>query len=134
MAYQGYLVIFVPFAFKRGDFLRFVGIHRNDYCHQGLQPHYRRRQEQPERGLESGIFSGHCDGDDCSGLGLLDLVIWYAALGWYYSTHPLLIGADKISAITSTMLCFGMGASVRPCLPGWAEGSSPRPRMWGRTW
>jgi K(+)-stimulated pyrophosphate-energized sodium pump len=45
------------------------------------------------------------------GLGLLDLSIWYYFLDWYYSTHPIPLGADKITAITSTMLCFGMGAS-----------------------
>ena len=45
------------------------------------------------------------------GLGLLDLSIWYWILNWYYSSHPLPVGIDKFTAITSTMLCFGMGAS-----------------------
>jgi K(+)-stimulated pyrophosphate-energized sodium pump len=62
----------------------------------------------------------------------LDLSIWYYFLNLYYGSyavpawfpawlashvkwifdaHPLPIGTDKITAITSTMLCFGMGAS-----------------------
>ena len=61
--------------------------------------------------LKVAFSAGSVMGMTVVGLGLLDLVIWYAVLDWYYSTHPLLIGADKISAITSTMLCFGMGAS-----------------------
>ncbi len=44
-------------------------------------------------------------------LGLLDLSIWYYFLDWYYTGHALPVGTDKITAITSTMLCFGMGAS-----------------------
>jgi K(+)-stimulated pyrophosphate-energized sodium pump len=45
------------------------------------------------------------------GLGLLDLSIWYWLLNWYYDTHAVPGNIDKIQAITSTMLCFGMGAS-----------------------
>jgi K(+)-stimulated pyrophosphate-energized sodium pump len=45
------------------------------------------------------------------GLGLLDLSIWYYLLNWYYSCHAIPAGMDKLGIITSTMLCFGMGAS-----------------------
>jgi len=45
------------------------------------------------------------------GFGLLDLSIWYFGLNWWYNMHPLAPGQDKIAVITSTMLCFGMGAS-----------------------
>jgi K(+)-stimulated pyrophosphate-energized sodium pump len=66
------------------------------------------------------------------GLGLLDLSIWYFFLNayygsysapawlpqwlypylrWVFQAHPLPVGTDKITAITSIMLCFGMGAS-----------------------
>jgi K(+)-stimulated pyrophosphate-energized sodium pump len=45
------------------------------------------------------------------GLGLLDLSIWYYFLDWFYNSHPVPAGMDKLGAITSTMLCFGMGAS-----------------------
>jgi K(+)-stimulated pyrophosphate-energized sodium pump len=45
------------------------------------------------------------------GFGLLDLSIWYFGLNWWYDAHPLPVGQDKIAVITSTMLCFGMGAS-----------------------
>jgi len=62
-------------------------------------------------GLRVAFSSGAVMGLVVVGLGLLDLSIWYYFLNWYYSTHPIYIGADKITAITSTMLCFGMGAS-----------------------
>ncbi|MDP3180433.1 MAG: sodium/proton-translocating pyrophosphatase, partial [Bacteroidota bacterium] len=62
-------------------------------------------------GLRVAFSSGAVMGLTVVGLGLLDLSIWYYFLNWYYSAHPLPIGGDKIAAITSTMLCFGMGAS-----------------------
>jgi len=76
--------------------------------------------------------SGAVMGLTVVGLGLLDLSIWYFFLNayygsyavpvwlpqglypylkWFFQAHPLPIGTDKITAITSTMLCFGMGAS-----------------------
>ena len=47
------------------------------------------------------------------GLGLLGLSIIYYALEWYYCSQSTLVGLEKITAITSTMLCFGMGASFQ---------------------
>lgn len=44
------------------------------------------------------------------GLGLLDLSVWFFILNWYYSHHPLPAGITKIAAITSTMICFELGA------------------------
>src|SRR3989338_11122103 len=63
--------------------------------------------------LRVAFSAGSVMGFTVVGLGLLDLVIWYGILDWYYSTHPITIGTDKILAITSTMLCFGMGASCQ---------------------
>jgi len=67
------------------------------------------------KSLNSGLWvafsSGAVMGLTVVGLGLLDLSIWYYFLNWYYGCHPTPLGTDKIAAITSTMLCFGMGAS-----------------------
>ena len=62
-------------------------------------------------GLRIAFSSGAVMGLTVVGLGLLDLSIWYYFLNWYYAHNPTPQNIDKIAAITSTMLCFGMGAS-----------------------
>lgn len=114
MAYQGYLVMFVPFAFLSGGF--FSGL--SGFIGMSIATKASNRTASAARNslnaaLRVAFSAGSVMGMTVVGLGLLDLVIWYAILDWYYSTHPLLIGTDKISAITSTMLCFGMGASAQ---------------------
>ncbi len=112
LSYQGYLVIFVPFAFLTGGFFSglagFFGMkiatassaRTAHACRSGLN-----------EGLRLAFSSGAVMGFVVVGLGLMDLSIWYHILDWYYSGNPLPEGTDKITAITSTMLTFGMGAS-----------------------
>ncbi|MEK6564422.1 MAG: sodium-translocating pyrophosphatase [Candidatus Omnitrophota bacterium] len=112
MAHQGYLVIFVPFAFLSGGF--FSGL--SGFIGMTIATKASNRTTSAARtslnsALRVAFSAGSVMGFTVVGLGLLDLVIWYGILDWYYSTHPIAVGMDKISAITSTMLCFGMGAS-----------------------
>ena len=112
MAHQGYLVIFVPFAFLSGGF--FSGL--SGFIGMTIATKASNRTTSAARtslnsALRVAFSAGSVMGFTVVGLGLLDLVIWYGILDWHYSTHPIAIGMDKISAITSTMLCFGMGAS-----------------------
>ncbi|MBU2541565.1 MAG: sodium-translocating pyrophosphatase [Candidatus Omnitrophica bacterium] len=109
---KGHLVIFVPFAFLSGGFFSglagFIGLSiavraGNRTANGAIK--------SLNSGLRIAFNSGAVMGLVVVGLGLLDLSIWYFFLDWFYSTHPIPIGTDKISAITSTMLCFGMGAS-----------------------
>jgi len=112
LALKNYLVIFVPFAFLSGGF--FSGL--SGFLGMMIATKASNRTASAAiRSLNSALrvafSSGAVMGLVVVGLGLLDLSIWYFILNWYYSTHPLPIGVDKITAITSTMLCFGMGAS-----------------------
>jgi len=112
LSLKGYLVIFVPFAFLTGGF--FSGL--AGYIGMSMATSSSDRTAQAARSslnsaLRISFSGGAVMGLVVVGLGLLDLSIWYYLLNWYYSTHPLPEGMDKIGAITSTMLCFGMGAS-----------------------
>lgn len=112
LASRNYLPIFVPFAFLTGGFFSglagFLGMliatsasgRTANACRSSLN-----------RGLNIAFSSGSVMGLIVVGFGLLDLSIWYTILNWYYSSHPLPLYMSKIGAITSTMLCFGMGAS-----------------------
>ncbi len=112
MAMKHYLVIFVPFAFLTGGI--FSGL--SGFIGMSIATHSSNRTAQAaSKSLNSGLrvafSSGAVMGLTVVGLGLLDLSIWYYFLNWYYSCHAVPLGTDKIAAITSTMLCFGMGAS-----------------------
>jgi len=109
-----YLVIFVPFAFLTGGFFSglsgFIGM---SIATQASSRTVNAAIKSLNSGLRIAFSSGAVMGLVVVGLGLLDLSFWYYFLNWYYSNpaHQLPVGADKITAITSTMLCFGMGAS-----------------------
>jgi len=112
LAFRKYLVIFVPFAFLTGGFFSglsgFIGM---SIATQSSSRTTNAAIKSLNSGLRIAFSSGAVMGLVVVGLGLLDLSIWYYFLNWFYSSHPLPIGTDKITAITSTMLCFGMGAS-----------------------
>ncbi|OGX45816.1 MAG: sodium-translocating pyrophosphatase [Omnitrophica WOR_2 bacterium RIFCSPLOWO2_12_FULL_51_8] len=112
LAMNKYLVIFVPFAFLTGGLFSglsgFIGM---SIATQSSHRTAAAAMKGLNAGLRVAFSSGAVMGLTVVGLGLLDLSIWYYFLNWYYSWHPIPIGTDKITAITSTMLCFGMGAS-----------------------
>jgi len=112
MALKNYLVMFVPFAFLTGGFFSglsgFIGM---TIATQSSNRTAQAASKSLNSGLRVAFSSGAVMGLTVVGLGLLDLSVWYYFLNWYYSCHPIPMGTDKIAAITSTMLCFGMGAS-----------------------
>ncbi len=112
MALKNYLVIFVPFAFLSGGIFSglsgFIGM---SIATQSSNRTAQAASKSLNSGLRVAFSSGAVMGLTVVGLGLLDLSIWYYFLDWYYATHAIPLGTDKITAITSTMLCFGMGAS-----------------------
>lgn len=112
LVYRGYLVIFVPFAFITGGF--FSGL--SGYIGMNIATSASSRTANACRtslngGLRIAFASGTVMGLTVVGLGLLDLSIWFFILDWFYSTHPIPVGFDKVLAITSTMLTFELGAS-----------------------
>ncbi len=60
-------------------------------------------QRSLNEGLRVAFRSGAVMGLTVVGLGLLDIVIWYAILKWVFGL--------SLSQLSVTMLCFGMGAS-----------------------
>ena len=112
MALKDYLVIFVPFAFLTGGFFSalagFIGM---TIATKSSARTAQAATKSLNSGLRVAFSSGAVMGLTVVGLGLLDLSIWYYFLNWFYSSNPTPMGIDKIAAITSTMLCFGMGAS-----------------------
>ena len=112
LASRNYLSYFVPFAFLTGGF--FSGL--SGYIGMTIATKASSRTTNAARkslnsALSVAFSSGAVMGLVVVGLGLLDLSIWYYLLNWYYSCHPIPAGMDKLGIITSTMLCFGMGAS-----------------------
>jgi K(+)-stimulated pyrophosphate-energized sodium pump len=112
LASRKYLSYFVPFAFITGGF--FSGL--SGYIGMTIATKASARTTNAARtslnsALSVAFSSGAVMGLVVVGLGLLDLSIWYYLLNWYYSCHAIPAGMDKLGIITSTMLCFGMGAS-----------------------
>ncbi|MBP7056652.1 MAG: sodium-translocating pyrophosphatase [Candidatus Omnitrophica bacterium] len=112
LALYGKLPIFVPFAFLTGGFFSglsgFIGM---SIATRASARTANAAKSSLNAGLNVAFSSGAVMGLVVVGLGLLDLSIWYYLLDWWYSSHATPHGMDKLGAITSTMLCFGMGAS-----------------------
>lgn len=112
LALKGHLPIFVPFAFLTGGLFSglsgFIGM---SIATRSSARTAHAAKSSLNAGLNVAFSSGAVMGLVVVGLGLLDLSIWYYFLDWFYSSHPTPHGMDKLGAITSTMLCFGMGAS-----------------------
>ena len=114
LSFLDYMVIFVPFAFLTGAFFSaFAG-----FCGMMMATSASARTANACRsslnaGLRLAFSAGAVMGFVVVGLGLLDLSLWYYSLDWYYFAHPLPAGMDKITAVTNTMLTFGMGASFQ---------------------
>ncbi|MCX7710484.1 MAG: sodium-translocating pyrophosphatase [Clostridia bacterium] len=109
LAFQGYLTMFVPFAFLTGGF--FSGL--SGFIGMKIATSANARTANAARtslnsGLRVAFSSGAVMGLVVVGLGLLDLSIWYYFLNWFFRALP---DAQKIQNITSAMLTFGMGAS-----------------------
>ncbi|MDD5538788.1 MAG: sodium-translocating pyrophosphatase [Candidatus Omnitrophica bacterium] len=108
----GNLAPVVPFAFLTGGlFSGLCGFLGMKMATNASARTTNAAQKSLNSGLRVAFSAGAVMGLLVVGFGLLDLSIWYFGLNWWYDAHPLPVGQDKIAVITSTMLCFGMGAS-----------------------
>jgi len=109
LVYLGYMVIYVPFAFITGGVFSglagFIGMTMATFS--GART-ANAAKGSLNGGLRVAFSAGAVMGLVVVGLGLLDLSFWYYFLNWVYRAEPDFV---RISAVTSTMLNFGMGAS-----------------------
>ncbi|MBU2043945.1 MAG: sodium-translocating pyrophosphatase [Candidatus Omnitrophica bacterium] len=112
MALKGFLVIFVPFAFLTGGlFSGFCGWLGMYVATKSNSRTTQAASISLNRGLRLAFSAGTVMGLMVVGLGLLEMATWFVILKWYYTVHQPLSGDALLTAVTSTMLCFGMGAS-----------------------
>lgn len=111
LAAKNYLAAPVPYAFLTGGFFSafagYIGLRMATAANA-------RTTTATEKGLDAGLriafSSGSVMGFVVVGLGLLDLSAWYFTLNHMYADMPEL---ERVSHIASTMLSFGMGASLQ---------------------
>lgn len=114
LSFTGFLNIFVPFAFLTGGiFSGLAGFCGMQIATQSSARTAHACRSSLNNGLRLAFSSGSVMGFIVVGLGLLDVSMWFFSLDWFYTQHALPLGEDKITVITSTMLCFGMGASFQ---------------------
>ncbi|MDP8234472.1 MAG: sodium-translocating pyrophosphatase [Candidatus Saelkia tenebricola] len=113
LAKYGYLPAFVPYAFLTGGFFSglagFIGM---KVATQASSRTANAARSSLNSALKIAFLSGSVMGLIVVGLGLSYLVGWYYILNWWYSSYaPIIDSAQRLSTITSTLLCSAMGAS-----------------------
>lgn len=126
-AFLAYVVkaqnIFVPFAFLTGGFFSgLAGFLGMKTATRASARTTNAAQESLNQGLQVAFRSGAVMGLVVVGLGLFDISMWYFILSHIY-THgvhwgfiqikPILDQTQRLHVITTTMLTFGMGASLQ---------------------
>ncbi|MCM8803769.1 MAG: sodium-translocating pyrophosphatase [Candidatus Omnitrophica bacterium] len=108
-----YLPIFVPFAFLTGGFFSAL----SGYIGMSIATRSSARtafaaKTSLNSALRIAFSAGLVMGLVVVGLALLDISIWYNLLTWFYKSKGYGI-EERLRYITSTMICFGMGASAQ---------------------
>lgn len=108
-----YLPIFVPFAFLTGGFFSALSgyIGMTVATNSSSRTTFAARSSL-NKALKIAFSAGLVMGLVVVGLALLDISIWYNLLTWYYKSKGIGL-EERLRYITSTMICFGMGASAQ---------------------
>jgi K(+)-stimulated pyrophosphate-energized sodium pump len=109
LAALGLQTWFVPFAFLTGGF--FSGLSGFIGMSVGVRSSARTTwaaKQSLNSGLRVAFNSGMVMGMTVVGLGLIDLSVWYLILNAVYANLPTV---ERLTAITSAMIAFGIGAS-----------------------
>ncbi|MCD6407851.1 sodium-translocating pyrophosphatase [bacterium] len=108
-----YLPIFVPFAFLTGGFFSALSgyIGMTVATKSSARTTFAAR-DSLNAALRIAFSAGLVMGLVVVGLALLDISIWYNLLTFYYKAKGIGI-EERLRYITSTMICFGMGASAQ---------------------
>lgn len=113
LALNGFLTIFVPFAFITGGF--FSGLSGFIGMKIATAANARTASESMKslnKGLRVAFSAGGVMGFIVVGLGLLDISFWFFFLKFWYGSVQVITDPDLLAqSITSAMLTFGMGAS-----------------------
>ena len=101
----------VPFAFISGGFFSglagYIGMKTATYASGRVANACR---HSLDAGLQIAFRSGAVLGLTVVGLAMLDIGVWYWVLDWFYEDMEL---SMRLVVITTTMLTFGMGASLQ---------------------
>lgn len=101
----------VPFAFISGGFFSglagYIGMKTATYASGRVANACR---HSLDAGLQIAFRSGAVLGLTVVGLAMLDIGAWYWILDWFYEDMEL---STRLVVITTTMLTFGMGASLQ---------------------
>ncbi len=101
----------VPFAFISGGFFSglagYIGMKTATYASSRVANACR---NSLDAGLQIAFRSGAVLGLTVVGLAMLDIGVWYWILDWFYQEMSQ---SERLVVITTTMLTFGMGASLQ---------------------
>ncbi|MCM8772094.1 MAG: sodium-translocating pyrophosphatase [Candidatus Omnitrophica bacterium] len=113
LSFLNYLPIFVPFAFLTGGFFSALSgyIGMTIATKSSTRTAYAAKNSL-NSALRIAFSAGLVMGLVVVGLALLDISIWYNFLTWFYKNRGYEI-EERLRYITSTMICFGMGASAQ---------------------
>jgi len=115
MTFSNTLPIFVPFAFVTGGFFSALSgyIGMSVATQASARTAYAARSSL-NQALKIAFSAGLVMGLVVVGLALLYISTWYDLLTWFYTRVKPIVSMDKrLELITSTMICFGMGASAQ---------------------
>lgn len=109
LSIKGYLIIFIPFAFLSGGvFSGLAGFMGMNVATRSSCRTANAAKESLNSALRVAFSAGSVVGFLVTGFGLVHILFWYHLLDWLIPPSP-----QKLSIITSVLLCSSLGASLQ---------------------